>query len=370
MNDTDNDEAVSQFLSITGSADAAQAKSYLEMSGNDLQTAISLFLEYQTSGNGMAESSYDDSFGRSSVVAGGGSGQNQVRAPDQTRRMRLLDFDDDGAAAALSMGAGLMNHQPFGPGAGMLGMGVGSLPRMSAFAADDDMDMDNELHGSFRDVINRAVNMQGENQSGRNSPEENFYMSSRATRLSDMFAPPLHLIHSAGGFQGARNVAKDSKRWLLVNLQSDSDFACHALNRDIWRDELCENLVREGFIFWQSVSVYYYILFDVGCLYLLIFGGSTRPTHFLFLFFNRFHSFDITCYRMTQPMMEGLIANVITFHHSLILVSLIREQVDLCFGKKVGLRKIHLLQKHLQSLLLIFAVVTLSIRHPLRRNQV
>jgi len=49
-------------------------------------------------------------------------------------------------------------------------------------------------------------------------------------------------------------VAKDSRRWLLVNLQSDSDFACHALNRDVWRDELCENLVREGFIFWQSVS--------------------------------------------------------------------------------------------------------------------
>mmetsp|Transcript_8012 Transcript_8012/g.15082 ORF Transcript_8012/g.15082 Transcript_8012/m.15082 type:complete len:504 (+) Transcript_8012:129-1640(+) len=251
MDDTGNDEAVSQFLSITGSADAAQAKSYLEMSGNDLQTAISLFLEHQTSGNGVVESSYDDSFGRTSVATGG-SGQNQVRAPDQTRRMRLLDFDDDGAAAALSMGAGLMNHDPFGPGAGMLGLGGGNLPRMSAFAEDDNMDFDHELHGSFRDVINRAVNLQGEYHNGRNSPEETFSMSSRVTRLSDMFAPPLHLIHSAGGFQGARNVAKDSKRWLLVNVQSDSDFACHALNRDVWRDELCENLVREGFIFWQS----------------------------------------------------------------------------------------------------------------------
>jgi len=76
--------------------------------------------------------------------------------------------------------------------------------------------------------------------------------SIRASSLSDMFAPPRHLIHSAGGFQGARNVAKDSRRWLLVNLQSDSNFSCHALNRDVWGDELVENLVRSGFVFWQS----------------------------------------------------------------------------------------------------------------------
>jgi len=53
---------------------------------------------------------------------------------------------------------------------------------------------------------------------------------------------------------GAKNFAKDARRWLLVNIQSDDDFACHALNRDVWRDELVENLVREGFILWQAMS--------------------------------------------------------------------------------------------------------------------
>merc|ERR1719245_1810529 len=72
--------------------------------------------------------------------------------------------------------------------------------------------------------------------------------------LSDMFAPPVELTHLAGGFQGARSVARDARRWLLVNLQCDSDFACHALNRDVWRDELVENLVRMGFIFWQQMD--------------------------------------------------------------------------------------------------------------------
>ncbi|KAL3816616.1 hypothetical protein ACHAXA_000740 [Cyclostephanos tholiformis] len=72
--------------------------------------------------------------------------------------------------------------------------------------------------------------------------------------LSTMFAPPLHLVHRAGGFMGARNFARDARRWLLANVQSDDDFACHALNRDVWRDELVENLVRDGFILWQAMS--------------------------------------------------------------------------------------------------------------------
>ena len=73
--------------------------------------------------------------------------------------------------------------------------------------------------------------------------------------LADMFAPPTKIIYAGpGGFQGARQAAKDARRWLLVNIQSDSDFACHALNRDVWRDELVENLVRDGFIFWQAVD--------------------------------------------------------------------------------------------------------------------
>ena len=37
-----------------------------------------------------------------------------------------------------------------------------------------------------------------------------------------------------------------------MNIQSDSDFACHALNRDVWKDEMVESLVQSGFIFWQQ----------------------------------------------------------------------------------------------------------------------
>jgi Thioredoxin-like len=86
-------------------------------------------------------------------------------------------------------------------------------------------------------------------------------------RLHDIFAAPTHLMHTAGGFQGAKEMAKDTRRWLLVNIQRDDEFSCHALNRDVWQNELVDNLIREGFIFWQQVRTIFeiHIFFFTVC---------------------------------------------------------------------------------------------------------
>jgi Thioredoxin-like len=39
----------------------------------------------------------------------------------------------------------------------------------------------------------------------------------------------------AGDFQEARAAAKADKKLLLVNIQSESEFKCHELNRDLWK---------------------------------------------------------------------------------------------------------------------------------------
>jgi len=334
--DTSSDEAVSQFLAITGSSDPSQAKSYLEMSANDLQAAICLFLEHQSgsggggmggmsSGGSSTGSGRNRNSSRGTNTSGGGNNnsllsEDGIRAPDQTRTMRLMDFEGGGGMGGMGMGmgvgpsafglnganpsqlAGLMNHPILGPhaaaalmnvgGGGSDGMGMGvemPVPNMSAFADDDNDDIGSG-RGNVRDRINAlaagnstaaaaaaaatasdgTITIDG-NTSTRtplatttDASASSALASSLSTsfqprppttqRLADMFAAPSHLIHRAGGFQGARNVAKDSRRWLLVNLQCDADFACHALNRDVWRDELVENLVREGFVFWQDVN--------------------------------------------------------------------------------------------------------------------
>jgi len=103
---------------------------------------------------------------------------------------------------------------------------------------DDDDDSDDDSMGA----------------GGANDPPIQPNRQHNPPSLSTMFQPPNHLIHRAGGFLGAKNFAKDARRWLLVNIQTEDDFACHALNRDVWHDELVENLVREGFVFWQIAS--------------------------------------------------------------------------------------------------------------------
>ncbi len=49
----------------------------------------------------------------------------------------------------------------------------------------------------------------------------------------------------------ARDLGKDDKKWILVNIQDPSIFDCQALNRDIWKHEGIKETVKENFIFMQ-----------------------------------------------------------------------------------------------------------------------
>ena len=246
-----SDEMVSEFMSFTGSADPERAASYIEMSGGDLQTAVGLYMEHETTAGGGG--------GGGNMASGSGGGGNNmmyqqedaVRAPDETRTMRLMD--DSMGMHAVDPSMHLMNammedqfaQSAFADlmrGAGRGGGGhVDPRAAINAAVAAAAEDADNE---------NDSYDME---EDGDDNDEVQVLGPPEPPRLSDMFAAPTHLMHKIGGFQGARASAKDSKRWLLVNIQADREFSSHALNRDVWRDELVENLIREGFIFWQTV---------------------------------------------------------------------------------------------------------------------
>jgi len=260
-----SDELVTQFLSFTNTDDTDQAANYLEMSGGNVETAVGLYMEHNATGvtaatntapTGSAINTNSISGGfennrSSSDIMPGVSGIDGVRAPDEVRTMRLMDFEPE-VPGMLGMHA-MMNDEMsrFIPpsAANEHFAAVSSNPffdarqalnvaAASAATAGDDEEMN-----------------EGDDDDDSVVIETPLPPRSRTNRtLSDMFAPPIELIHVAGGFQGARNAARDARRWLLVNLQHDSDFACHALNRDVWNDELVENLVREGFIFWQAMD--------------------------------------------------------------------------------------------------------------------
>ena len=246
-------------MNVTGSADPDQATSYLEMSGGDLETAVSLYMEHNLGGGGggggviggQAEGIEGIGSGSDADVAAALAAQQDIRAPDATRTMRLMDDVDVGPHPAYQFMNAMMDEQLAQSAFASSPSGGPRSARdvVNAAAAarsndDDDDDDDSILEQEEKDAdIDDDDDVEVVGGSAPPAP----------ARLADMFAPPTHLMYTAGGFQGARAVAKDSKRWLLVNIQKDSEFSSHALNRDVWRDELVENLVREGFIFWQTV---------------------------------------------------------------------------------------------------------------------
>lgn len=243
-----SDEQVSQFMSFTGSADPAQAASYLEMSGGNLETAVGLFMEHQGGGGGFGGGAGMDA-GNDAAAAAAVAPQD-IRAPDATRTDRLIDDVDIGPHPSFQLMNAMMDEELAQSAFAAAPASRNARDMVNAAAAAesklDDDDYDASEDGGGGDDENGIGGDDDDEMAGTSAPPA-------PARLSDMFAPPTHLMHKAGGFQGARAMAKDSKRWLLVNLQRDSEFSCHALNRDVWRDELVENLVREGFIFWQAV---------------------------------------------------------------------------------------------------------------------
>eukprot|EP00521_Asterionellopsis_glacialis_P011221 CAMPEP_0195295650 /NCGR_PEP_ID=MMETSP0707-20130614/17781_1 /TAXON_ID=33640 /ORGANISM="Asterionellopsis glacialis, Strain CCMP134" /LENGTH=574 /DNA_ID=CAMNT_0040356921 /DNA_START=243 /DNA_END=1964 /DNA_ORIENTATION=+ len=292
-----SDEMVSQFLAFTGSADPANATSYLEMSGGNLETAVGLFMEHQTTGGGAAAvggaaAAAATGMTDPSLLAAQAMASPDVRAPDATRTMRLMD--DTPLHTHHTSSSTAYPHSSM-----MLGAAMEEAAMLStAFAAPTDAratvnsmaaaaaaqaeesktsargtHSDHDPHNNTTNDANANANQEGAHEDDDNDDndddDEDSYVqidsdsddamtgptAAAAPTLSDMFAAPSHLIHRGGGFQGARSVAKDSRRWLLVNLQRDSEFSSHALNRDVWRDELVENLIREGFIFWQAYDV-------------------------------------------------------------------------------------------------------------------
>lgn len=258
--DSGNDHLVAQFLAVTGSSDASKASSYLEMGGNNVEIAVGLFME-----NEQGPGSFGGGGGGAPADAAGLGGaammpgMDDIRAPDETQTMRLMD---DGGGGGMMMMPGML---PNDPSLHMMqAMMNEQLNQPTAFSSPGPA-----LRGSARDTLNALVAQQGADpnnmfaddgsddvdvaaDSKEEESEENTNGNGPA-RLSDMFSPPTEIMHRAGGFSGARAMAKDTKRWLLVNIQRDEEFASHALNRDVWRDELVENLIRSGFIFWQQV---------------------------------------------------------------------------------------------------------------------
>ncbi|KAI3836534.1 hypothetical protein MKX03_031400 [Papaver bracteatum] len=68
--------------------------------------------------------------------------------------------------------------------------------------------------------------------------------------LATLYRPPVELMFR-GSFHESKEVAKSQRKWLLLNLQSATEFSSHMLNRDTWGHEILAGMIASHFIFWQ-----------------------------------------------------------------------------------------------------------------------
>lgn len=74
--------------------------------------------------------------------------------------------------------------------------------------------------------------------------------SEESRRLSSLFRAPLKLLFQ-GTFEEAKSTSSRQNLWLLVNLQSTTEFASHMLNRDLWANEIVSQAIESSFILSQ-----------------------------------------------------------------------------------------------------------------------
>ena len=71
-----------------------------------------------------------------------------------------------------------------------------------------------------------------------------------ASALGSLFDPPTDMIFT-GGFEAAKVKAAEDDRWLMVNIQSHTEFSSMQLNRDTWSCSSVKEVVKAAFVFLQ-----------------------------------------------------------------------------------------------------------------------
>lgn len=229
MADT-NPDALASFMSITG-ADSGSALQFLELTNWNLGEAVNLYMESggqstatsfsepRQSGANPPPAPMDDATA-AAIAAAYGEQDDAVRAPDPSKRQRLVGSEMDLLRPMRQLRD---QHRDFAAES-IAAMTAGSIS--SAFGGPG---MTEGLEAGLTD-------------SGNNE---------RTRDLSTLFQPPTAIMFP-GTYSDARTQAKNENKWLLVNIQDEIVFASHMLNRDTWSDDVVQNLVASGFVFWQN----------------------------------------------------------------------------------------------------------------------
>jgi len=104
---------------------------------------------------------------------------------------------------------------------------------------------------AFRDFRSEGAGAAGSSAGDGPAQAEVFGLTKKPKNLAEIYKAPTELSF-VGSFDELRDAGREQRRWLLVNIQSPTEFASQQLNADTWRDEtLCE-VIKASFLFWQQ----------------------------------------------------------------------------------------------------------------------
>ena len=283
---TNTDDLIPTFLEITSTEDVQVAKSYLEMSDGNLDTAVNLFFE-----NGGADAELGHPRNTNSSQQSGENVNSAESDEDIARKLQRQMYEEGTSSNNDNMRQPIQAvHEQLIPEYGFVppripperGM-FGSARRGVFNQAEEDLDgeytehnetsrnydfnndmddddddheidYDDEYEDSyerrpFGTDNNTVVDLTGEENYNRRR-ESSGHLSSTQKRLARLFRPPWDII-SKLDFDSAKKLARDEKKWVLINIQDVTDFRCQCLNRDFWSSNQIKDLVKQKFIFLQ-----------------------------------------------------------------------------------------------------------------------
>ncbi len=216
----DTSDLVAQFIAFTGVEDTGKAAQMLEATNHDIQAAVELYFAAQADAPGGAKADQDLQHAQDLQDALDAQGA-QVRAPIPTKVDRLV-------------GSSGFDRREERRRRQQLQQQATHLPIMDAFRARREETMVNAGGASTSSAPGIA-------------PVD--------AHWADQFEPPRALLFDDGDCEDAAMAARESKKWLVVNIQSPSSFDSHRLNRDVWKDDAMQAMLPVSFVLYQTYDV-------------------------------------------------------------------------------------------------------------------
>lgn len=256
----DQSELVEQFCAITAS-DKETAEQYLTIADQNLETAVTLFLEGGgQSFAGQQQSSQSNAGSGTGTPVSSAFGVGGIEEDDEAlvRRLQQEEYnnvDNDGVREAIQPVTETLVEPGYGGSFGNRYRAPPVQRPRDIFGRDRGNDRENSNNygygsGSSSRLhhVNDYYNENEEDEEESDGQDEE--MTPAQSRLSKLFRPPYELI-SNYDLETAKDYGRLQKKWILVNIQNSTEFQSHVLNRDIWANSSIKTLVKNHFIFLQ-----------------------------------------------------------------------------------------------------------------------